>query len=107
MSEIETFGQQETEKPGSRLTQWANEPLISDLKKILKTMADAAKKAGVKRFIFSSSCSVYGRSDKQTPLNESDLTNAITEYAKSKPVSILCLLQLLPLLYDIPVNAFA
>lgn len=47
-------------------------------------LAELAKKAGVRRFIFSSSCSVYGISDSDTPLTEQDKINPITAYAKAK-----------------------
>ncbi len=45
--------------------------------------ARAAKKAGVNRYIYASSASVYGAGDK-TSLSETDALNPQTEYAKSK-----------------------
>ncbi len=45
-------------------------------------IAKLAKKAGVKRFVFASSCSLYGASDKI--LTEKDLANPQTAYGKSK-----------------------
>lgn len=45
--------------------------------------AQESKKLGVERFIYASSCSVYGFDDKE-PRKESDPTNPITDYAKSK-----------------------
>ena len=47
-------------------------------------LAKAAKSAGVKRFLFSSSCSIYGQSDKDSMVNENSILNPLTEYAKSK-----------------------
>jgi nucleoside-diphosphate-sugar epimerase len=46
-------------------------------------LAKLAKKAGVQRFIFSSSCSVYGASTAEI-LNEESQVNPITPYAVSK-----------------------
>jgi nucleoside-diphosphate-sugar epimerase len=46
-------------------------------------IAREAKKEGVERFIFASSCSVYGLADSQ-PRNESSEVNPLTAYAKSK-----------------------
>lgn len=46
-------------------------------------LARLAKKMGVKRFIFSSSCSVYGVS-KNGLADEDSRTNPLTAYAKSK-----------------------
>lgn len=46
-------------------------------------LARAAKDAGVNRFIFSSSCSVYGTSEGEV-VDESSATKPLTEYAKSK-----------------------
>jgi nucleoside-diphosphate-sugar epimerase len=46
-------------------------------------LAKLAKKAGVKRFLFSSSCSVYGESTADT-ITEDDKPNPITPYAESK-----------------------
>jgi nucleoside-diphosphate-sugar epimerase len=45
-------------------------------------LADLAKTAGVGRFIYSSSCSVYGASDEFS--NEESMTNPLTEYARCK-----------------------
>lgn len=45
-------------------------------------LAKAAKVAGVSRFIYFSSCSVYGASDNIS--DESSATNPLTAYAKSK-----------------------
>src|SRR3989344_4930136 len=47
-----------------------------------KRVAELAKKAGVKRFIYSSSCSVYGAS--MDLKNESSSVNPLTTYAKCK-----------------------
>ncbi len=45
--------------------------------------AEKCKKAGVKRFLMSSSCSIYGKSDKENMV-ETDETEPLTTYAKSK-----------------------
>src|SRR5258706_4427123 len=45
-------------------------------------LAKAAKEAGVKRFVYYSSCSVYGASDKIS--DETSPTNPLTAYAKCK-----------------------
>ncbi|OGW84512.1 MAG: hypothetical protein A3C35_02445 [Omnitrophica bacterium RIFCSPHIGHO2_02_FULL_46_11] len=50
------------------------------------TFANLAKYAGIKKFIYASSCSVYGKSDKET-VNELSNLNPISLYAKMK---ILC-----------------
>lgn len=47
-----------------------------------KNLATLAKQSGVKRFIYFSSCSVYGASDKIA--FETSSTNPLTAYAKSK-----------------------
>jgi nucleoside-diphosphate-sugar epimerase len=46
--------------------------------------AECAKKAGVKRFLYASSQSVYGVSDTSKDVDENGATNPITAYAKSK-----------------------
>lgn len=46
-------------------------------------VAVEAKKRGVKKFIFASSCSMYGIADNNFP-NENSELNPMTEYAKSK-----------------------
>lgn len=46
-------------------------------------LAEIAKGIGVKRFIFSSSCSVYGGRGK-IPVTENDNVDPLTAYAKSK-----------------------
>lgn len=63
------------------------DPLLTEeinLKGTLK-LAECAKKTGVKRFIYSSSQSMYGVSDAGSELDEDDsLKNPITAYAKTK-----------------------
>ena len=46
-------------------------------------LAKIAKRAGVPRYLFAGSCSVYGRGDK-LDLDENDPLNPLTAYAKSK-----------------------
>jgi nucleoside-diphosphate-sugar epimerase len=46
-------------------------------------IADLAKKAGVPRYLFAASCSVYGAGEK-LDLDENDPLNPLTAYAKSK-----------------------
>ena len=46
-------------------------------------LAEVAKQAGVERFVFSSSCSLYGAADDR-PLDESAAFNPITPYGESK-----------------------
>ena len=46
-------------------------------------LAEMAKEAGVTRFLFASSCSIYGKGAK-LDIDESDPVNPLTAYAKSK-----------------------
>jgi nucleoside-diphosphate-sugar epimerase len=46
-------------------------------------LAQAAKAAGVPRFLFSSSCSIYGQAEDR-PLAEDDTLNPVSVYAESK-----------------------
>jgi len=46
-------------------------------------VAETAKRSGVKKFIFASSCSMYGTADSKEK-KESDSLNPLTAYAKSK-----------------------
>jgi nucleoside-diphosphate-sugar epimerase len=46
-------------------------------------LAEAAKRAGVPRFLFAGSCSIYGKGQK-LDLDESDPLNPLTAYARSK-----------------------
>ncbi|WPP52237.1 NAD-dependent epimerase/dehydratase family protein [Catalinimonas niigatensis] len=46
-------------------------------------LAELAKKAGVTRFLFASSCSIYGKGAK-LDMDENDPVNPLTAYAKSK-----------------------
>lgn len=55
-------------------------------------LARLAKKAGVKRFVYSSSCSVYGASDEIR--DEDSPTNPLTAYAKSKVLNEKALIKL-------------
>jgi nucleoside-diphosphate-sugar epimerase len=50
-------------------------------------LAAAAKQAGVQRFLFSSSCSLYGASDNDAPLDESAGFAPVTPYGESKIAS--------------------
>jgi nucleoside-diphosphate-sugar epimerase len=47
-------------------------------------LAALAKKAGVKRFVFASSCSLYGTADTDVMLSESADFNPVTAYGESK-----------------------
>lgn len=61
-----------------------NPSLTNDINyKATIALAKKAKKQGVKRFIFSSSCSIYGIA-KNGIVNENSKTNPLTAYAKSK-----------------------
>ncbi|MFA5034364.1 MAG: NAD(P)-dependent oxidoreductase [Candidatus Margulisiibacteriota bacterium] len=46
--------------------------------------AQLAKQAGVKRFVFASSCSVYGIAEEGKAIDETGALNPVTAYAKSK-----------------------
>lgn len=46
-------------------------------------LAEVAKRAGVPRFLFSSSCSIYGKGEKMD-LAEDDLLSPVSVYAQSK-----------------------
>jgi nucleoside-diphosphate-sugar epimerase len=46
-------------------------------------LARTAKAAGVPRFLFSSSCSIYGQAEGR-PLAEGDALNPVSVYAESK-----------------------
>lgn len=48
------------------------------------TLAKAAKEAGVPRFLYSSSCSVYGAASPEDFLDETAAFNPVTAYGKSK-----------------------
>jgi nucleoside-diphosphate-sugar epimerase len=50
-------------------------------------LARAAKEAGVGRFVFSSSCSMYGASEEGKPVDESAPLKPLTAYAESKVLS--------------------
>jgi nucleoside-diphosphate-sugar epimerase len=50
-------------------------------------LARAAKKSGVARFVFSSSCSMYGASDRERPVDERAPLKPLTAYAESKVLS--------------------
>jgi nucleoside-diphosphate-sugar epimerase len=47
-------------------------------------LAKLAKEAGVKRFVYTSSCSVYGVANGEEPLSETSPINPQTAYAKCK-----------------------
>ena len=47
-------------------------------------LAAEAKAAGVTRFVFASSCSLYGAADSSKPVDESAAFNPVTPYGESK-----------------------
>jgi nucleoside-diphosphate-sugar epimerase len=47
-------------------------------------LATAAREAGVRRFLYASTCSVYGAADTDAPLDESAPLAPVTAYASSK-----------------------
>jgi UDP-glucose 4-epimerase len=49
-----------------------------------KALLDIAKTLEIRNFIFSSSAAVYGKSDKETPVSEEDLTSPESPYGLSK-----------------------
>jgi len=62
-----------------------NEDLTYDINLHSSNRAgDLAKKAGVKRFVFFSSCSLYGVADTSKPIDETAPQAPVTAYAKSK-----------------------
>ncbi len=71
----------------------SNDPMGNKFKKLtmdvnLKScikIAKMAKKKGVKKFIFASSCSVYGKSKNNSRV-ESDSVDPLTTYAKTKVI---------------------
>jgi nucleoside-diphosphate-sugar epimerase len=52
-----------------------------------RTIAEVAKGSGVRRFIFASTCSVYGASDEDQLLDETSPLNPVSLYAVSKLAS--------------------
>lgn len=47
-------------------------------------IARMCKAKGIKRFIFASSCSIYGIADSAVPINENGRISPVTAYAKAK-----------------------
>ncbi|MFN8258864.1 MAG: NAD(P)-dependent oxidoreductase [Bacteroidales bacterium] len=65
-----------------------NEQLTYDINHIASVrLAELAKKAGVEKYIYSSSCSLYGIADGDHALDETADFNPVTAYAKSKVYS--------------------
>lgn len=62
------------------------EPTIAINATATEHFARSAKKAGVKRFVYASSCSMYG-SAGETPRTEEAALNPLTAYARSKVAS--------------------
>jgi nucleoside-diphosphate-sugar epimerase len=62
-----------------------NEALTADINfKASVRLATLAKQAGVGRFIFASSCSLYGAAGGEAPLTETAAMNPVSAYAVSK-----------------------
>jgi nucleoside-diphosphate-sugar epimerase len=65
-----------------------NPKLTDDINHIASVrLAKCAKKAGVEKYIYSSSCSLYGIADGNVALDENADFNPVTPYAKSKVYS--------------------
>ncbi|KPK42626.1 MAG: hypothetical protein AMJ78_01755 [Omnitrophica WOR_2 bacterium SM23_29] len=47
-------------------------------------IAEICREIGVKRFVFASSCSIYGKSKSDVPVNEEGRLSPMTAYAKAK-----------------------
>ncbi len=70
----------------------SNDPMGKEYESITKAINENASKlfatkcksSGVKKFVFASSCSVYGFSENGEPLSEISPVNPLTAYAKSK-----------------------
>ncbi len=61
------------------------EKLMMDINaKASVKLAKLAKKAGVKRFLFSSSCSTYGKADSNELVSETSKPNPVSPYGVSK-----------------------
>ncbi len=60
-------------------------PLTHEINSLASVkLAKLAKRLGIERFIFSSSCSLYGIAPEDKPLTEEGRLNPITAYAKAK-----------------------
>ncbi len=70
----------------------SNDPMGKEFEEVTQAINETASKRlalnskleGVNKFIFASSCSVYGFSEDGEPLNENSPVNPLTAYAKSK-----------------------
>jgi nucleoside-diphosphate-sugar epimerase len=70
----------------------SNDPMGKEYEAITEAINEEASKnfalecklRGVTKFVFASSCSVYGFSENGEPLNENSPVNPLTAYAKSK-----------------------
>lgn len=70
----------------------SNDPMGKEFQNVTKEinqnssikLANLSAQAGVKNFVFASSCSMYGKADDDVPKTEIDITNPLTAYAKSK-----------------------
>ena len=62
------------------------DPVLTDRSNILATklLVEKAKKNNVKKFLFASSCSVYGFTGEKKIVNEYSKLNPLSEYSKSK-----------------------
>lgn len=77
-----------------QLAAVSNDPMGNRFEKVTaainfeatRNLAQLAKQAGVKRYVFASSCSMYGYAEGG-PRKETDALNPLTAYAKSKVAS--------------------
>jgi nucleoside-diphosphate-sugar epimerase len=74
------------------LSAISNDPMGKEFEKVTKeinqdssvAIAKLCSQAGVKNFVFASSCSMYGQAEGDKAKSEQDPTNPLTAYAKSK-----------------------